>query len=135
MPTVEVLNTYKWDSLHFMYKVKLATLANKTYYDCNPSLKGNILTKKTSPMHHLRTMNAVIVPHFNTYFIRKFYSIHSIYCSIFPDLAKTSNVKNYTRMASKSNNLDFQKESPKTMPHNFLHYDDFNVPFYSKSFS
>lgn len=80
-------------------------------------------------------MNAVIVPHFNTYFMRKFYSIHSIYCSIFPDLPKTSNVKNYTRMASKSNNLDFQKESPKTMPHNFLHYDDFNVPFYSKSFS
>ena len=46
-----------------------------------------------------------------------------------PDLAKTSNVKNYTRMASKSDklcNLDFQVESPQTMPHNidndFLYY-------------
>ena len=32
-----------------------------------------------------------------------------------PDLAKTSNVKNYTRMASKPDklrNLDFQAESP-----------------------
>ena len=46
-----------------------------------------------------------------------------------PDLAKTSNVKNYTRMASKSDklrNLDFQAESPQSMPHNndndFLYY-------------
>ena len=46
-----------------------------------------------------------------------------------PDLAKTSNVKNYTRMASKSDNLrnlDFRAEPPQTMPHNnndnFLHY-------------
>ena len=33
-----------------------------------------------------------------------------------PDLAKTSNVKNYTRIASKSDklrNLDFQAESPQ----------------------
>ena len=52
-----------------------------------------------------------------------------------PDLVKTSNVKNYTRMASKCHNLrnlDFQAESPQTMPHNnndiFLHYqDDFNI--------
>ena len=37
------------------------------------------------------------------------------------DLAKTFNVKNYTKMASKSDklrNLDFQAESPQTMPHN-----------------
>ena len=38
-----------------------------------------------------------------------------------PDLAKTSNVKNYNRMASKSDNLqklDFPAESPQTMPDN-----------------
>ena len=38
-----------------------------------------------------------------------------------PNLAKTSHVKNYTRMASQSDkygNLDFQAESPQTMPHN-----------------
>ena len=38
-----------------------------------------------------------------------------------PDLAKTSNVKNYTIMASKSDNLrnlDFRAEPPQTMPHN-----------------
>ena len=37
-----------------------------------------------------------------------------------PDLAKTSNVKNYTRMASKFDNLrnlDFRDEPPQTMPH------------------
>ena len=46
-----------------------------------------------------------------------------------PDLAKTSNVKNYTRMASKSDNLrnlGFRAEPPQTMPDNnndnFLHY-------------
>ena len=31
MPTVEVLNTAKWDSLHFMYKVNLAALAYKVF--------------------------------------------------------------------------------------------------------
>ena len=49
------------------------------------------------------------------------------------DLAKTSNVKNYRRMSSKSDklrNLGFQAESPKTMPYNndndFIYYlDDF----------
>ena len=43
-------------------------------------------------------------------------------CNIItPDLAKTSNVKNCTRMASKSgklHNLDFQAEFPQAMPHN-----------------
>jgi hypothetical protein len=45
-----------------------------------------------------------------------------------PDLAKTSNVKNYTRMATKSKsllNLDFGAESPQTMTHNndcFIYY-------------
>ena len=53
-----------------------------------------------------------------------------------PDLAKTSKVKNYTRMASKSDKLrdiDFQAESPQTMPYNnnFLYYlDDFNIPLF-----
>ena len=34
MPTTEVLKTAKWDSLHLMYKVKLATLASKIFHDC-----------------------------------------------------------------------------------------------------
>ena len=41
-----------------------------------------------------------------------------------PDLAKTFNAKNYTSMASKSDNqrnLDFRAESPQTMPHNDNH--------------
>ena len=36
MPSVEILNIAKWDSLHFMYKVKLAILAYKIFYDCTP---------------------------------------------------------------------------------------------------
>ena len=52
-----------------------------------------------------------------------------------PELAKTSNVKNYTRMAAKSDsqrNLDFRAQSPQTMPHSdndiFLYYkDDFKT--------
>jgi len=54
-----------------------------------------------------------------------------------PDLAKTSNVKSYTRMASKSDklrNLDSQAGSPQTMRRNnndkFLYYwDDFLFTF------
>ena len=70
MPTTEVFKTAKWDSLHFLYKVKLATLAYKIFHDCTPPSMGHILTKKTSPIHHLRTTNTVTVPRFNTYFMK-----------------------------------------------------------------
>ena len=98
---------------------------------------GHILTKKTSSIHHLRTSNTVTVPRFNTYFMKNSIAFRAsiVWNLLTPDLANTSNVKNYTRMASKSNklrNLDFQAESPQTMPHNndndFLYYwDDFNI--------
>ena len=62
MPTVEVLRIAKWDSLHLMYKVKLAPLAYKIFYDCTAPSMGHILAKKTSPMHFLLTKNKVKVP-------------------------------------------------------------------------
>jgi len=46
MPTVEVLKIHKWDSLHFMYKVKLATLAYKIYYDLQSFLNGAYFIKE-----------------------------------------------------------------------------------------
>ena len=49
MPTVQVLKIAKWDSLHFMYKVKLATLAYMVFYDCTPPSMWHILTRKTFP--------------------------------------------------------------------------------------
>ena len=99
---------------------------------------GLILTTKTSPIHHLRTTNTVTVPRFNKNFMKTLAFRASIVWNLLtPDLAKTSNVENYTRMASKSDklrNIDFQAESPQTMPHNndndFLYYyDDFNITF------
>ena len=59
MPTTEVIMTSKQDSLHCMYKVKLATLVYKIFHDCTPPSMGHILTKKTSPIHRLRTMNGI----------------------------------------------------------------------------
>ena len=94
-------------SLHLMYKVKLATLAYKIFHDCTPPSMGHILTKKTSPIHHLRTMNAVTVPRFNTHLMKNFI----VWNLLSPDLAKTSNVK----ISDKLRNLDFQAESPQTM--------------------
>lgn len=79
MPTAEVHKIAEWDSLHFFYKVKLATLACKIFYNCTPLSMGYILTKKTTPMHHVRAMNTVIVPRFNI-FHEQFNSIESIYC-------------------------------------------------------
>lgn len=130
MPTTEVLKTAKWDSFHFKNKVKLATLAYKILHDCTPPSMGHILTK-TSSIHHLRTMNTVIVPCLNTYFMKNSIALRaSIVWNLFtPHLVKTSNVRNYTRMASKSDklrNLNLQAESPQTMTHNndndFLYY-------------
>ena len=87
------------------------------------------------------------MPRFNTYFIKNSiafrakkktktnivnsiaYRASTVWNLFTPDLAKTSNVKNYTWMAFKSDklpNVDFQAESPQTMPHNnnenFLYY-------------
>ena len=110
LPTTEVLKTVKWDSF---------------FHDCTPPSMGHILTKKTSSIHHLRTTNTVTVPRCNTYFMKN----STVWNLLTTDLAKTSNVKNYRRMASKSDklrNLDFQAESPQTLPHNidndFLYY-------------
>ena len=51
MPTLQVLKIAKWDSF------KLATSAYKTFYDSTLPSMGHTLTKKASPMHHLRTKN------------------------------------------------------------------------------
>ena len=75
---------------------------------------GHILTPKNSPKNHLRTKNKVKVPRFNTYCMKNslaFRAIQSI----------QSNNMNYTKIASKFNNLsnlDFQVESPQTVPQN-----------------
>jgi len=107
MPTTEVLKTAKWDFLHFMYKVKLATLAYKIFHDCTPPSMGHILTKMTSSIHHLRTMNTVTVPRFNTYFTKNLIAFRAfiLWNLLTLDLAKTSNVKSYTRISSKSDEL------------------------------
>ena len=65
-----------------------------------------LIYKKTSPIHHLRTTNTVTVPRFNTYFMKNSIAFRSsiVWNLLNPDLAKTSNVKSYTRMASKSDN-------------------------------
>ena len=52
----------KWDFLHLMAKVEMTALAYMINYDWTPSIMWHILTKKTSPMHHFRTKNTVIVP-------------------------------------------------------------------------
>ena len=79
----------------------------------------------------LRPLFEQLHTRFNTYFMKNSIAFRAsiVWNLLTPDLAKTSNVKNYTRMASKSdklNNLDFQAESPQTMPHNydndFLYY-------------
>ena len=131
MPAVEVYKIAKWDSLHFMYKVKLTIWAYKIFYDCTPesSFHGAYI--------NLRTKNKVIVLHYNTYFMKNsiVHRASIVWNLLTPDLAKTSNVKNYTRMASRSDDLrslDFRAECSQTMPHNnndnFLYYwDDFNI--------
>ena len=96
MPTVEVLKIAEWDSLHVIYKVKLATLAYKIFYYCTPPSMERILTKKTPPMHYLRTKNKVIMPRFKTYFMKNSIARRAsiVWNFLTPDLAKVSNVKN-----------------------------------------
>ena len=104
-----------------MHKVKPAILAYKIFHDCTPPFLGHILPKKTSPIHHLRTTKTVTV---NTYFMKKSMAAELLLCEISsPRISqrRPCNVKNYTRMASKSDklrNLDFQAESSQTMTHN-----------------
>ena len=88
------------------------------------------LHTKTNDDHRKLKKKASALRPLGLLFHEKLNSIH--------DLAKTSNIKNYTRMASKSDklcNLDFQMESPQTMPHNnndnFLYYyDHFKIPLF-----
>ena len=105
-------------------------LAYKIFHDCIPPSMGHILTKRTSSIHHLRTTNTVTVPCFNTYFMKNSIAFRAsvVWNLLTLDLSKTSNVKNYTRMAFKSDklrNLDFQAESLQTMPYMYNNDNDF----------
>ena len=55
---------------------------------------GHILTKKTSPMHYLRTENKVIVPRFIKYFMKNSIAHRAsiVWNHLTPDLAKSFNV-------------------------------------------
>ena len=50
-------------------------------------------------------MNTATVPRFNTYFMKNSIAFRAsvVWNLLTPDLTKTSNDKNYTRMVSKSN--------------------------------
>lgn len=90
-------------------------------------------------MHNLCTEDKVIVPRIKTYFMINFIAHRaSLVWNIFTsDLTKTSNVINYTRMVSRSDNLcnlNFWGESPQSTPNydsnNLLcHLYEFNVFF------
>ena len=58
---------------------------------------GHILTKKTSPMHFLRTKNKVIVPLFHTYFMKnsiaRAHRASIVWNLLTPNLAKTFNYR------------------------------------------
>ena len=120
---LEVVTQSSVVHLYVQSQDKLATLAYNIFHDCTPPSMGHILTKKISPIHHFRTTNTVTVPRFSTYPMKNLIASRAsiVWNLLTPDLAKTSHIKNHIRMASKSDklrNLDFQVESPQTMPHN-----------------
>ena len=65
VPSAEVLNKAKWDSILYMYKLGLAKLVYKVYYDLTlPDMRHIIV--KVENKHGLRNGNKAVVPHFNT---------------------------------------------------------------------
>jgi len=65
----EVLNKEKWDSLFYMYKLGLAKLVYKVYFDLTPPDMRHIIVKAENK-HGLRNGNKVVVPSFNTNFMK-----------------------------------------------------------------
>ena len=129
MPSVDVLKEAKWDSLFSMYKVRLATLAYKFFNDCAPASMDHILVKNDR-MYNLRNRNKVIVPRFNSYYMKNSIAHRAsiVWNLLTPNLPVDYNVKNFTSMVTKSKalyNLDYGAESPQTTPHNndnFIYY-------------
>ena len=68
MPSIEVLEEVKWDSLTQIYKIRLAQLAYKVYNNITPASMSHII-EKTANKYKLRNAHKVNVPRFNTYYI------------------------------------------------------------------
>ena len=117
MRTVDVLKKAKWDSLFSMYKVRLATSAYKLFYDSTPASMDHILIKNDG-MYNLRSRNKVVVPRFNSYYMKNSIAHRAsiVWNLLTPTLPDDCNVKKFISMVNKSKalfNLDFSSESPQ----------------------
>ena len=63
MPSAEVLNKAKWDSIFYMYNLGLANLVYKVYYDLTPPDMRHIIVKAQNK-HGQRNGNKAVVPRF-----------------------------------------------------------------------
>ena len=121
----DVLKEAKWNTLFHRYKVSLAKLIYKIYYELTPPNMSQIIEKNHSK-YNLRSKNKVIVPRFNTYFMKHsiahrgsiLWNALSVHCS--EDCFQS--VQRFCRMVSKNATLqrmDFNALSVQSIP-NFM---------------
>ena len=103
--------------------------------DSTPASMDHILIKNDR-MYNLRSRNKVVVPRFNSYFMKNSIAHRAsiVWNLLTPILPDDYNVKKFISMVNKSKalfNLDFSSESPQTTSHNndnFIYYwINFNV--------
>ena len=118
MPSMSVLEKVKWKSLYDTYKVRTAVLIYKIYFETTPQSMTNIITKHSNK-YSSRSGPTLIVPRFNTYYLKNYISYRGsvIWNLLATHLQEISNVKAYAKMAKKSiaiKSLTFTEESPQT---------------------
>ena len=69
VPSVDILSELKWDSLFFIYKMRLAKLVYKIYNDLTPLSMSHVIVKSDNT-YSIRNANKVMVPHFETYYMK-----------------------------------------------------------------
>ena len=120
MPSAEVLNRAKWDSIFYMYKLGLAKLVYKVYYDLTPPDMLHIIVKAENK-HGLRNGNKAVVPRFNTNFMKHSIAYRGsvIWNALSQRLnVKTSNFKSFFNIVRGKNilkNISFEALSAQTV--------------------
>ncbi len=120
MPSEEVLEKAKWDSIFYKYKLGLAKLVYKVYNDLTPPDMRHIIVKAENK-HGLRNGYKVVVPRFFTNFMKNSIAYRGsvIWNALSQRLhGKTSNFKSFFNIVKGKNilkNISFEALSTQTV--------------------
>lgn len=116
-PTINVRQLAHWDKLSDMYRVRLATLMYKIFFQITPPCM-EFMIKRRASIHNSRYANRLTVPFSNSYYMNSNAYRGALIWNLLSPLASGRGIKAFTKKAKQSTKirqLNFLAESPSEM--------------------